>query len=135
MQRIIGWRGCRRNALESARRPIMQSSPDAPAQSVLEQAGLAAEAAADWLGSEPDLSGDYRSDAAAGSHFWLAGSLLLARPPPKPKPGAAQARAADLVTTKSRQARDRFLELHAETLYRTLTKDYRSFVRVEQLAF
>src|SRR5260370_42150605 len=98
MQRIIGWRGCRRNALESARRPIMQGSSDAPAQRLLEQAGLAAEAAADWLGSEPDLSGDYRSDAAAGSHFWLAGSKLVARLPPKPKRGAAQAAAADLIT-------------------------------------
>src|SRR5258708_1771501 len=82
---------------------------------------FAAEAAADWLGSEPDLSGDYRSDAAAGSHFWLAGSKLVARLPPKPKRGAAQAAAADLITQTSRRARDRFLELHAATLYRTLT--------------
>ena len=113
----------------------MQSSPDAPAQSVLEQAGLAAEAAADWLGNELDLSGDYRRDAAAGSHFWLTGAKLLARLPPKPRRGAAQAAAAGLITQASRRARDRFLELHAEALYRTLTKDYRSFVRVEQLAF
>jgi len=113
----------------------MQSSSDAPAQGLLEQAGLAAEVAADWLGSEPDLSGDYRRDMAAGSHFWLAGTKLLGRLPPKPKRGAAQAMAADLVTTKSRQARDRFLDLHVETLYRTLTKDYRSLVRVDQLAF
>jgi thioesterase DpgC len=113
----------------------MQSSPGASAQSVLEQAGLAAETAADWLAIQPDLSGDYRLDAAAGSHFWLAGARLLAKLPPKPKRGAAEAAAADLITQTSRQMRDRFLDLHAETLYRTLTQDYRSFVRVEQIAF
>jgi len=105
------------------------------AQPLFERAGFAAETAADWLRSQPDLSGDYRLDAATSSHFWLASSNLLARLPPKPKRSAAEVSAAELITKTSRQARERFLDLHVEMLYRTLTKDYRSFVRVEQLAF
>jgi thioesterase DpgC len=108
---------------------------DPDAQSLLEQAGLAAEASADWLARRPDLTGDYRSDAAAGSHFWLAGAGLLAKLPPKPKRSRAEAAAAEFIARTSRQARDRFLDLHVEALYRTLTKDYGSFVRVEELAF
>ena len=104
-------------------------------QSVLDQAGLPAQAAADWLASRPDISGDYRLDAAASSHFWIAGLDLLAKLPPKPNRSPAEAVAADAVLFATRAARDRFLAKHVETLYRTLTRDLRSFVRVEQLAY
>jgi thioesterase DpgC len=113
----------------------MQSSLGADAQSLLERAGLAHEPAADWLASQPDLSGDYHLDTAASSHFWMTGANLLAKLRPKPQRSQAEASAAQLIAKTSRLARDRFLELHVETLYRALTRDYRSFVRVEQLAF
>ncbi len=110
-----------------------QTGPDM--QAVLERAGLGAEAAAGWLSSEPDLSGDYRLDAAASSHFWLAGADLLAKLPAKPRRNAAEAAAAAAIADASRAARDRFLAAHVETLYRTLTKSYGCFRRVEQLAY
>ncbi|HEV3177103.1 MAG TPA: enoyl-CoA hydratase/isomerase family protein [Stellaceae bacterium] len=113
----------------------MQSSLGADAQSLLERAGLAHEPAADWLASQPDLSGDYHLDTAASAHFWMTGANLLAKLRPKPQRSQAEASAAQLIAKTSRLARDRFLELHVETLYRALTRDYRSFVRVEQLAF
>ena len=105
------------------------------ARSVLEQAGLPAPAVADWLASRPDLSGDYRLDAAASSHFWLGGDGLLAKLPPKPKRSPAEAAGAGAVLSATRAARDRFLAAHVETLYRTLTGNLRSFVRAEQLVY
>jgi thioesterase DpgC len=113
----------------------MQSSSGADALSLLERAGLAHEPAADWLARQPRLSGDYHRDAAASSHFWMTGANLLAKLRPKPQRSGAEASAGELIAKTCRLARDRFLELHVETLYRTLTSDYRSFVRVEQLAF
>jgi enoyl-CoA hydratase/carnithine racemase len=107
----------------------------ADAQSVLEQAGLPAPIVANWLSSQPDFSGDYHLDAAAGSHFWLGGADLLAKLPSKAKRNAAEAAAAGAILGASRAARDRFLEIHTETLYRTLTLNYRSLVRIEQLAY
>src|ERR1700740_3448455 len=102
------------------------NSRDPDARSLLEQARLA---------RGPDLTGHHQPDAAASSHFWLIGAGLLAKLPPKPKRSRAEAAAAELITRTSRQARDGFLDLHVEMLYRTLTKDYGSFVRVEELAF
>jgi len=104
-------------------------------QTGLERAGLPASAAADWLASRPDLTGDYRLDAAASSHFWLGGADLLSKLPPKPKRRLAEVAAAEAILTATRAARDRFLAAHVETLYRTLTRDFRSFVRVEELGY
>ncbi|MGH7125716.1 MAG: enoyl-CoA hydratase/isomerase family protein, partial [Stellaceae bacterium] len=39
------------------------------------------------------------------------------------------------ILSATRGARDRFLAKHAETLYRSLTRDYRSFVRIEELVY
>jgi (3,5-dihydroxyphenyl)acetyl-CoA 1,2-dioxygenase len=111
------------------------AEPDPDAQRILEQAGLAAEATQDWIGSQPDLTGDYRRDIAASSHFWLSGANLLARLPSKPKRKAAETAAADVITCATRASRDRFLAAHVETLYRALTRNYGSFVRVEQLVY
>jgi thioesterase DpgC len=113
--------------------PAVAAGSDA--KSILERAGLAVSAVADWLASEAYLSGDYGLDAAASSHFWLGGIDLLARLPAKPKRSPAEAGAADAILSTTRAARDGFLALHVEALYRTLTRDYRSFVRVEQLAY
>jgi len=104
-------------------------------QSLLEQAGLPARSAADWLASRSDVSGEYGLDAAASSHFWIGGTNLLAKLPPKPKRTPTETAAADAVLSATREVRDRFLARHVETLYRALTRDYRSFVRVEQLAY
>ena len=75
-----------------------------------------AEIAADWLGSRPTLSGDYRRDAAVHSHFWLAGADLLGKLPLKAKrsarlaidaPSGTKARNASAFTrSASTSARD-----------------------------
>ncbi|MGH7124494.1 MAG: hypothetical protein ACREFI_08995, partial [Stellaceae bacterium] len=69
---------------------IAARAVDADVRSVLEQAGLTAANAADWIASRPDLSGDYRVDAAASSRYWLGGADLLGRLPPKPKRSPAE---------------------------------------------
>ncbi|HKF74467.1 MAG TPA: enoyl-CoA hydratase/isomerase family protein [Stellaceae bacterium] len=102
---------------------------------LLEQAGLASQAAAEWLAGWPDLRGDYRLDAAASSHFWISGASLLARLPPKPKRSPTEAAAAGSILRATRDLRDRFLTTHVDALYRALTRDCASFVRVEQLAY
>ena len=116
----------------------MQSvSPERAAGSdvrtILEQAGIPAPAVADWLASQPDLSGDYPRDAGSCSRFWLGGAGLIAKLPPKPKRTPAELAAADAILSTTRAARDGFLAAHVEILYRTLTGDYRSFPRVDQL--
>jgi (3,5-dihydroxyphenyl)acetyl-CoA 1,2-dioxygenase len=105
------------------------------AQARLERAGLPSQAVADWLASVPNLSDDYELDAAASSRFWLGGTELLAKLPPKPKRGPAEVAAADAVMAATRDFRDRFLARHVEAVYRGLTRDYGAFVRVEQLAY
>jgi thioesterase DpgC len=59
----------------------------------------------------PQISGDYRRDVQSFGHFWQQA----------PSPDAARA------------ARERFLAAHVEALYRALTNDLRSYVRVERL--
>jgi thioesterase DpgC len=59
----------------------------------------------------PPISGDYRRDVQSFGQFW------------QQAPTAAAARAA----------RERFLATHVEAVYRALTDDLRSFVRVERL--
>ena len=59
----------------------------------------------------PPVSGDYRRDVQSFGQFW------------------AQVPAMDA----ARAARERFLAAHVETVYRTLTNDLRTFVRVERL--
>jgi thioesterase DpgC len=110
-------------------------APGPGTRSLLEQAGFTGEVAAAWLASWPGLSGDHQLDAAASSHFWISSGQLLAQLAPKPKRGPAEAAAADAIMSAARTLRDRFLAAHVETLYRTLTRDYRSFVRVDELAY
>jgi len=59
----------------------------------------------------PPISGDYRRDVQSFGQFW------------------AQAPAMDA----ARVARERFLGAHVESVYRALTNDLHSFVRVEKL--
>jgi (3,5-dihydroxyphenyl)acetyl-CoA 1,2-dioxygenase len=93
------------------------------------------ELTAGWLKSLPVLSGKYGGDAEECSRFWLAGAALLSKLALKADRGAADTEVADLVARAMRAARDRFLAMHVETLYRALTKDHGSFVRVEQLVY
>jgi enoyl-CoA hydratase/carnithine racemase len=102
-------------------------------QILLTAAGLPAETAAAWLKSRPEPSGDFRRDADGFSRFWRSGAELLGKLPGKPARSPAEAAAAAVIAAIGRAARERFLAAHVETLFRALTKDYASFIRVERL--
>ncbi|HXW23464.1 MAG TPA: enoyl-CoA hydratase/isomerase family protein [Xanthobacteraceae bacterium] len=92
-------------------------------------------AAAAWWNDRPQASGDYRRDVAAFGKTWRQGAELLAALPQKPGRTGAQARAAALIRKTDRAARDAFLAVHAESVYRALTNNLTAFVRVADLVY
>lgn len=118
----------------------MQPSSDltpgvSAARALLKRARLPAAASTAWLECRPDATGDYRRDADNFARGWRLGSDLLSRLPPKPARTAVESSAAELIGRTNRESRDRFLATHAEAVYRTLTKDYATHVRVERLVY
>ena len=107
----------------------------AEAADLLRRAGLAADEVAAWLAAAPATSGDYARDRDEFARFWQLGGALREHLPPKPKRDAAEAAAADLILHRGRDARERFLAAHAGAVYRALTADRSTFVRVERLVF
>jgi (3,5-dihydroxyphenyl)acetyl-CoA 1,2-dioxygenase len=105
------------------------------ARAVLEQAGLPSETVKAWLDDVPNTTGDYDRDAASFSRFWRIGADLVSVLPKKPARTAPHAIAADALFDALRSSRDRFLQPHVEAVYRALTKDYATFVRVERLVY
>jgi thioesterase DpgC len=105
------------------------------AGALLERVGLPGETTAAWLAGHPSLGGDFAADAAEFSQFWQRGAALLARLPKTPGRNADQRAAGALIRRVDRDGRERFLDRHAETLYRRLTDDLRRFVRVEDLVY
>ncbi len=99
----------------------------------LAKAGLPREAVTAWLASGGDVAGDFRCDAENFSRQWRIGAELLARLPAKPARSAAELAAAAVILQRDRSARERFLAVHAETIYRRLTADFAEFKRVENL--
>jgi thioesterase DpgC len=91
--------------------------------------------AAAWLKAGLRLTGGLGRDAAAASKFWQQGSAFLAKLPRKPARTVAQQQAAAAILAGCREARERFLAAHAEAIYRKLTKNLASFVRVEELCY
>ena len=100
-----------------------------------ERAGLPAKAAAAWRKAELKITGNYKRDAAAGTKFWSGGADLLAKLPKKLQRTPEQVRAAEFILSKCRAVRERFLERHAEAVYRKVTKNLSVFVRVEDLVY
>ena len=60
---------------------------------------------------------------------------VLAGLPNKPARTPAQAKAADAIHQKARDARDLFLRRHVEAVYAAATHNFSRFVRVEELVF
>jgi len=115
---------------------LATSKPAGPdPENHLDRAGLPKDLAASWLKSLPELSGDFKRDTPSFSRFFLNGNELLKVLPKKTARDANSAKAAAHILTTCREARDRFLARHIETLYRALTKDYANFVRVERIVF
>lgn len=110
------------------------ASDEADAGAILASV-LPGEAAAAWWKERPKATGDYRRDIAAFAKIWQQGAELLDALPKKPARSAAQARAAALIQSTDRVARDAFLAAHAQTLYRALTKDFTAFLRVGDLVY
>jgi thioesterase DpgC len=100
---------------------------------IFDRAGLPRDGIAAWHAGDDAVTGDYRRDAEDFSRQWRIGAELLAKLPEKPARSAAQAAAATAILQRDRNAREKFLRAHAETIYRHLTRDFTKFVRVEHL--
>ncbi len=108
---------------------------DSDAENYLDRAGLPKDLATSWTNSVPEVAGDFKRDSASFSRFFLSGNDLLKALQKKPSRDANSVKAATHILTTCRNARDRFLKCHIETLYRALTNDYNNFVRVERIVF
>ena len=102
----------------------------------LRAAGLPLKAAEAWTRLAPwRFSGNFKRDADTGAKLWRGGTDLLAKLPKKPRRTPEQQMAADFILTACRTAREDFLQHHAETVYRKLTKNLAEFKRVDELAY
>jgi thioesterase DpgC len=79
--------------------------------------------------------GDFASDAAAFSAYWLQANARLRRLPPKAERDPAATDIAEIIKQAARDARFVFLRRHARTLYDRLTDNRRKFVRIERLVY
>ncbi|HET9686494.1 MAG TPA: enoyl-CoA hydratase/isomerase family protein, partial [Pseudolabrys sp.] len=81
------------------------------------------------------ISGNFKRDVAAGGKYWRVGADLLSKLPNKSKRSPEQKMAAELILSACRRTREDFLQRHAGTLYRKLTKNLANFVRVDDLVY
>ena len=79
--------------------------------------------------------GDFASDAAAFSAYWLQANTRLRHLPPKAERDPAATDIAEIIKQAARDARFVFLRRHARTLYERLTDNRRKFVRIEKLVY
>jgi enoyl-CoA hydratase/carnithine racemase len=100
-----------------------------------EHAGLPVKSAVAWHKSGFRVTGNFKRDAATGSRYWRAGTDLIAKLPSKLRRSVEQKHAADVIISCCRQAREDFLQRHAEAVYRKLTKNLADFVRIDELAY
>jgi thioesterase DpgC len=110
-------------------------SLDAAAGASLKSAGLDEASIGAWLTATPRERGDYDGDRRRYSQFWKSGDDLIRRLPAKPKRSEAEAAAAQSVLAAAREQRERFLRIHADTLYNELTRNCTRFIRLEDLVF
>ena len=111
--------------------PVTRADP----KGCFEGAGLPVKSAVAWYKSGLRVSGNFKRDAVTGSKYWRAGADLIAKLPGKSKRNVEQKLAADIIISACRQAREDFLQHHAEAVYRKLTKNLTHFVRVDELAY
>ena len=106
---------------------------DASRTDVFERVGLPREGIAAWLGTDDTVTGDYRRDADNFWRQWRIGAELVAHLPQKSARSQTEASAAAAILERDREARERFLATHVETIYRRLTDNLTKFKRVEHL--
>jgi enoyl-CoA hydratase/carnithine racemase len=109
--------------------PVDQSDPKV----IFGNAGLPLKPGAVWMSTRVNFSANFKRDAAAATKYWRAGTGFLSQLPKKPKRTVEQQLAADIILFRCRDAREKFLTRHADTVYRKLTKNLGAFVRVEDL--
>jgi (3,5-dihydroxyphenyl)acetyl-CoA 1,2-dioxygenase len=83
----------------------------------------------------PRDTADFDGDCARYSRCWEVAGAALAGLPPKPGRSPAQAEAAERIKREAREARQRFLAVHADAVYGRLTQNRSRFVRVEKLVY
>jgi len=88
-----------------------------------------------WLKAQPDFTGNFKRDAAAGTKFWRLGAYLLAKLPKKASRKDEHHTASSIILQNCQRAREDFLERHAEAIYRKLTKNLGTFIRVDDLVY
>lgn len=111
---------------------ITSDNSEDPA-ALLTAAGVATEAASEWLAAEPLRTADLATDRYRYAAFWERSAALLAGLPPKRQRNAAEVEAAARILGRTRETRDRFLAVHAEAVYDEVTA--RGMLRVEDLVF
>src|SRR5450631_2443305 len=116
---------------------VQHSAPASPEAcqelAVLSSVGLPTETVTSWLKDRPNVDNNFELDAAAFLRFWRMSADLRTKLPAKPARNKAQAATSSFIFQAERQARERFLDVHVETVYRKLTNNCRSFVRAEKL--
>src|SRR5215216_1996752 len=106
-------------------------------------AGLPAHEVRQWLALEPIYRpptgtrepADWFAELQAASRFFIVGQTLLDRLPARPRRSEQDQAAAEALNARLREVRTGFLRRYAERLYRRLTDDYRTFVRIEELVY
>jgi enoyl-CoA hydratase/carnithine racemase len=99
------------------------------------QAGLQKSAVTSWIKSQPRLTGALKRDSAAAGKYWRCGAELLAKLPKKARRTESETFAAGDILLDCRRSREEFLARHAGAIYRKLTNNFKTHVRVEELCY
>src|SRR5262245_61435269 len=102
---------------------------------ILRRGGLNTKSANTWIKALPRLAGSLKRDAAMATKFWSAGDNLLKKLPKKRQRTPEQQSAAAAIFSACRRLREDFLKMHADAIYRRLTKNLSAFHRVDELAY
>jgi thioesterase DpgC len=103
------------------------------------EAGMAPDNVSAWLALRPEfepVSGDGEHLQSANARlieFSRATDALLQRLPPRPRREGQAIAAAAMLWSAIRDARAGFMRVYAEDAYRSLTRDYRDFLRLGEL--
>ena len=100
---------------------------------MLEAVGLPEEEVATWRAAVPAPTGAFDPDTAAAVEYLSLGGALLRRLPERPRRSEREQAAADAVAAELSVERERFLGVHVERVYGTLTDDFATTLRDEQL--
>jgi thioesterase DpgC len=99
----------------------------------LERAGLAAPEVQAWIRDLPAASGDLAADNRRFGEFWRSTARLVACLPARAARRADQQAAAEQLFAVARDARERFLGVHARSVYDALTEQRARFLRADAL--